>query len=252
MKTLALALAVLVGGASAQEVRFVACPMYRDTDQGRKSGCWLVRDPASGVTYDVSGAPSLPDWEHGVLVEGRVSGGAEPCGGLTMDPVRVSVVDDMACVRRILPAEGYKGRKFALPKNLVRPLYQPTEPVAGPFTARMFRLYFNYESAFFAYQSTDFQAQDAALWLAAARPRRIVITGYAATRAETVSGRILREPRALAKERAERTALWLTRIGVDPATIIIRTSGQPRPISDPVIGGLAAPSLRRVEIQALF
>lgn len=252
MKAAFVAFTLLASGAAAQEVRFVACPMYRDTDQGRKSGCWLVRDPASGVTYDVSGAPSLPDWQHGVLVEGRVSGGADACGAAIMDPVRVSVLEDMTCVGRILPAEGYKGRKFALPKTVFKPLYLPAVPVAGPFVARTFRLYFEHGSAFFTYQSTDFYMNEAAQWLAAAKPKRIVVTGYAASRTEIVSGQRIHEDKGLAKERAERTVLWLTRMGIDPKRIVIRTSGNPQPVVDPIASNLAAPSLRRVEIQAEF
>ncbi|ESQ89222.1 hypothetical protein ABAC460_13070 [Asticcacaulis sp. AC460] len=247
MKWAAVVLAVLATGATAQEVRFVSCPIYRDTDQGRKSGCWLVRDPAAGVTYDVSGAPSLPDWEHGVLVEGRVSGGAEACGGVVMDPVRVSIIEDMSCVRRVLPADGYKGRKFALPKTVLKPLYLPAQPVAGPFEPRTFRLYFEHGSAFMTYQSTDYYMDEAARWLAAARPKRIVVTGYAATR-----DALVREARGVAQARAERTVEWLTRMGVDPKVIVVKTSGRPQPVADPIVGNLSAPSLRRVEIQAEF
>lgn len=245
-------LAVMATDVAAQEVRFVSCPMYRDTDQGRKSGCWLVRDPATGLTYDVSNATALPDWEYGVLVEGLVSGGTEACGGVVMDPVRVSLLDDMPCLRRVLPAEGYKGRKFALPKTVMTPLYQPSAPVEGPFEARTFRLFFEHGSAFMTYQSTDFYVNEAARWLAVAKPKRIVITGYAATRSDVVSGRPLREPRALARLRAERTMLWLTRMGVDPSVIVIRTSGRPQSVADARAGGLTAPSLRRVEIEARF
>lgn len=252
MRWAAVALLMMAGGAAGQEVRFVACPMYRDTDQGRKSGCWLVRDPASGVTYDVSGATSLPDWQYGVLVEGRVAGGAEACGGVVMEPVRVSVITDMACVPRLLPAEGYKGRKFALPKTVLKPLYLPDEPVAGPFAPRTFRLYFEHGSAFMTYQSTDYYMDEAARWLAAARPKRIVVTGYAATKGEMVSGRRLREAKGLAKERADRTVRWLVRMGVDPKAIVVRTSGRPEPVADAVLGALTAPSLRRVEIEAAF
>ena len=49
-------------------VRFIACPVYRDADSGKKSGCWLVDDPASGVRYDASLSPYKPDWNFGVLV----------------------------------------------------------------------------------------------------------------------------------------------------------------------------------------
>ena len=59
--------------AAAELVRFVACPVYRDTDAGKKSGCWLADDPATGRRYDVSQSPTKPDWNFEVLVEGRVA-----------------------------------------------------------------------------------------------------------------------------------------------------------------------------------
>ena len=48
--------------ATAQEINFIACPVYRDTNNGRKSGCWLTSDPASGTRYDVTAAPTKADW----------------------------------------------------------------------------------------------------------------------------------------------------------------------------------------------
>ena len=48
-------------GAAAETVRFIACPIYRDTDAGRKSGCWLADERASGTRFDVSrGAVASP------------------------------------------------------------------------------------------------------------------------------------------------------------------------------------------------
>ncbi|MCR5872481.1 hypothetical protein LRS12_18315 [Sphingomonas sp. J344] len=76
--------AVLLTGAqdAHQTVRFIACPVYRDTDNGRKSGCWLASDPATGIRYDVTAAPTKPDWNHAILVEGFVAtNGGDPCGG---------------------------------------------------------------------------------------------------------------------------------------------------------------------------
>jgi hypothetical protein len=77
-----------------QQLSLVACPVYRDTDAGRKSGCWLAADPATGTRYDVTSAPTKPDWNHAVLVEGRIDEKAgDPCGGVVLDPVRVSVLE---------------------------------------------------------------------------------------------------------------------------------------------------------------
>ena len=69
-------------------VRFIACPVYRDTDSGRKSGCWLADDRESGIRYDVSQSPYKPDWNREVLVEGRVSADPPtPCGATVLEPV---------------------------------------------------------------------------------------------------------------------------------------------------------------------
>ena len=45
-----LSLLLASGTAHAQELRtFIACPVYRDTDAGRKSGCWLADDPTRAL-----------------------------------------------------------------------------------------------------------------------------------------------------------------------------------------------------------
>ena len=50
----ALALSLTFASAvEAQSVRFISCPIYRDADAGRKSGCWLSDDASSGTRYDV-------------------------------------------------------------------------------------------------------------------------------------------------------------------------------------------------------
>jgi hypothetical protein len=94
-----IALAAFLAPASAMAaetgalVHFVACPRYRDTDAGRKSGCWLADDGATGAHYDVTASPHKPDWNFAIMVEGRVSADtSNPCGGIMLDPVRTSPV----------------------------------------------------------------------------------------------------------------------------------------------------------------
>lgn len=98
--------AVAATGAqdSAATVRFVACPIYRDTDAGRKSGCWLAADPATGTRYDVTAAPTKADWNHAILVEGIVAPSAgDPCGGVVLEPARVSILEE-GCTRHLIKA----------------------------------------------------------------------------------------------------------------------------------------------------
>jgi hypothetical protein len=104
VKLVLLPLLLAAGAPQAETVRFVTCPIYRDTDSGKKSGCWLADQHESGRRFDVSRAPSKPDWNHEVLVEGRVAGGTPGnCGGEVVDPVRTSILPGV-CTRHMLPA----------------------------------------------------------------------------------------------------------------------------------------------------
>jgi outer membrane protein OmpA-like peptidoglycan-associated protein len=254
MRRLAAALAILPAlaaqaGAETDELRFVACPIYRDTDAGRKSGCWLADDVADGVRYDITAGPTKPDWNRAVLVEGRVAvGGGNPCGGTILDPVRVSVLDE-PCPRHMLPAEGYPGRRFGLPKTVLAPLYVAREAPKGPFGPRSFIVPYDFGSAFLVYQLADYQLDEAARYILAAQARRIVVVGYADTRAALVSGRRLAEAPQLAAERAESIRTSLVRLGVPAGRITVRTDLAPEPTDAEITGGLLAPSRRRVEVR---
>jgi len=102
-------------------VSFIACPVYRDTNNGRKSGCWLATDMTSGIRYDVSAGRSKPQIGRDVLVEGTFAAGTlaaatDACGGQVLAPVHVSVLPT-ACSSVMLPAEGFPGRVFQVPKD---------------------------------------------------------------------------------------------------------------------------------------
>ncbi len=256
MRTLAalFALAPPLSGAAAATgdlVRFVACPVYRDADSGRKSGCWLADDAASGLRYDVSLSPYKPDWNHAVLVEGRVTAAPQtPCGGLVLDAVRSSVLTE-SCTRHMLPAEGFPGRRFVLPARNNNPMAVPRVVPSPPFAARTFSLFFEFDRAFVTYQYGDYLLDQAAAWIEAARPARLVVTGFAATRGETVSGRNLAERAEVARERAEGVAESLRRL-MPGLVIEVRTSLGAQPVDHPDADGLPPQSQRRVEIAVEF
>jgi outer membrane protein OmpA-like peptidoglycan-associated protein len=246
----AAALAAAFSGAAndtAHDLRFVACPTYRDTDAGAKSGCWLVDDPASGIRYDVSRAPSKPDWNAAVLVEGRQTGeAANPCGGVVLEPVRTSVLDQ-PCTRFMLEAEGYPGRKFTLPQRNVRPLYEERKRPDRPFAARTIMIPFDFGKAFIVYQLSDYYIDQAINYALDVQPARVTVTGFAASNPSVVSGKSLAEPEALAKTRAELVARALVLRGVPRAAITVAT-GAPSVRDDEAFDGLRAPSQRRVEV----
>lgn len=104
---------------------FVACPIVRDT---RSVPCWLAE--YAGELYfltlqtDVS-APVNPPWlGHKVLVEGRRKEGRRICGGIVLEPVRLSVIaePDPSCNTQ-LPAEDRYNLDFEPPR--------PPGPSAG-------------------------------------------------------------------------------------------------------------------------
>jgi hypothetical protein len=247
-------LAMLPAQAMAQEsalLRFIACPIYRDADAGRKSGCWLADDAASGVRYDVSLSPYKPDWNRAVLVEGRVAAKQDAaCGGVVLDPVRTSILEE-PCPRHMLPAEGFAGRKYVLQGRYVNPAAVPREVPPGPYAAKTFYLYFEFDRAFIVYQYDDYLLDRAAAWLRAARPKRILVTGFAATEPETVSGRRLAERPAVARERAEMLAESMRRL-LPGTPVVAKWKTRSRPVADPDADGIPGQSQRRVEISAEF
>lgn len=224
---------------------FIACPTYRDTDAGRKSGCWLADDP-KGIRFDVTLAPVKPQVGHLALIEGVLSDEPETaCGGRVLAPVRVAVLED-ACERQILPAEGFPGRPFKTPPEMLAPSDQPRSLPPPPYDQKTFSIYFEYGRDFLIYQYAELILEKISLYAAASRAERIHVEGFAATEPLVVQGRALREPVALAKARAEMVAEALRRLGVPDATLRIAWQGAPKPAADLEGGRLPEPSKRRV------
>lgn len=248
----AAALVAPLSAAAAETVRFIACPIYRDTDSGKKSGCWLSDDPATGARYDVSLSPHKPDWNYAVMVEGIVSAApSTPCGGTVLDAVRTSRLYDTPCTRHMLPAEGFPGRRFVLPKRNITPssVARPVPP--GPYAERVFPVYFEFGNDFLVYQYSDYLIEQASNWINAAHPKKLIVTGFAATQPEVISGRSMAEPADLAAQRAETIAETLRRLMPGMAIeTAADTSGSET--ADKDADGLPSQSRRRVEIRALF
>lgn len=247
---LATTAGLAAAASAAEELRFVSCPVFRDVDAGRKSGCWLADDPATGRRYDVGNAPTKPDWNFAVLVEGRVAADQpDACGGVVLEPVRVSVLHGESCTRHLLPAEGHTGRRFVLPTRNVRPLTEARPVPPRPWTDRTVSLVFDFDRSFGVYQLDDYLLDQAIAYIRAVKPARIVVTGYAATDPVVVSGRTLAERPEVAADRAALVHESLLRLGVAPQIIEVRTrtGAQPAPVEG--ADGLAEPSRRRVDIE---
>ena len=246
--SLAAALGYAADAPTLKPVSFIACPVYRDTNQGRKSGCWLADDHESGVRYDIGGGRAKPQIGHEVLVEGVVANSTDVCGGAVLAPVYTAVLETR-CPAVMLPPENYPGRAFQVSAKSVLPPMDVERPLPPPpYESRQWVIQFNFQSDFLLYQYSEVILDAAARYIKASRAKRIDVTGFAATKAMQVSGRTLAESSALARTRAESVAEALRRLGVDPRLIHVSWRGSPDPIA--LDDGIEEPSKRRVTIRA--
>jgi outer membrane protein OmpA-like peptidoglycan-associated protein len=235
-------------GAAAKIERYIACPVYRDTDAGRKSGCWLATDLASGIQYDVTDALIKPILGREILVEGVVTQRDQGmCGAPILEPVSVSVLET-ECKGHVIPAENASGRKFALPPKTLQPTWIERKPPPPPYTSREYTIYFELNSDFLLYQHSEVIIDEAITFIRASKPKRILVTGYADTAGFMVSDRQVREPPAVAEDRAKMLVEALLRLGVPKAHIVTKWRGEPAPDAW-ADSGLVQASKRRAVIR---
>jgi outer membrane protein OmpA-like peptidoglycan-associated protein len=208
----------------AETVTFIGCPIYRDTDAGRKSGCWLADNPRTGIRYDVTDALIKPILGREVLVEGVVTQrDAHSCGGVILEPISVSVLDS-ECKPHLIPAEGHPSRRFVLPAKTLQPANVPRVAPPPPYITREYSIYFELHNDFLLYQHSEVIIDEAMTYIKAAQPKRIVVTGYADTQGFNAGDRQVREARDVARARAAMLTEALRRLGVDKKLIVQRVS----------------------------
>ena len=139
-----------------ERISFVSCPIVRDT---RSVPCWLSE--YDGDTYyltiqsDVSAAAKPPMLDHQVLVEGVVSDAAPICGGIVLEPVRLSVMPELdANCNTLLPADerytidfnprppGPSAGRLAFAPDPAAQSAPPPPPPQGPQTVE---IYFDFD-----------------------------------------------------------------------------------------------------------
>ena len=205
----ACAATAATSAAQADDISFVACPIVRDTPS---VPCWLSEYEGElyymGVQSDVS-APFTPPWlGHMALVEGTPSSGVERiCGGIVLDPVKVSVMPEMSpeC-DTMLPAEpGYvlpfEPRRPPGPSNGTLAFTPPPPPLPPepPFEAKSFAVYFPFEGSVNFQTPGDLRLiQEYAEDIGA---RSITVVGHRAA-VRLSNGRVLAERSGLAGKRA--------------------------------------------------
>ena len=138
----------------ASQRNFVSCPIVRDT---ATVPCWLSEYDGElyylGIQTDVSADFDPPFLGHNVLVEGTISEQPRICGGIVLDPVRISpMLDFDARCNTILPAEdrytvpfaprppGPSGGRLAFE----RPPSEP-EVLRPPYPEREFEIFYDFD-----------------------------------------------------------------------------------------------------------
>ncbi|MCC7463147.1 MAG: hypothetical protein IT480_11875 [Gammaproteobacteria bacterium] len=226
---LAAAVAQAAPPPDAAPRNFVACPIVRDT---ASVPCWLAE--YQGELYfltlqtDVS-APVNPPWlGHRVLVEGRRKPGPRICGGVVLEPVRLSIIaePDPSC-NTMLPAEERYNLGFEPPRPpgpsagrlAFNTLPMPVRP--GDVTREVRRYSLSYDFDGLVNFKHPFQLTPVFYMAQAMQARRVEIEGHRGA-ALLSDGTVLQEQANLAQRRAEQIAELLRDAGLTAPEYAIR------------------------------
>ena len=227
-------LAVPAQPAPGERLSFVSCPIVRDT---RSVPCWLS-EYAGDVYYltiqsDVSAEVQPPMLGHQVLVEGVVSDAPAICGGIALEPVRLSVMPERdADCNTLLPADarytidfnprppGPSGGRLAFAPDPSVPVEPAPPPAAGP---QVFDLYFDFD------RGISFRHPGALVSILAtaaqSRPASVRVTGVRGAH-RLSNGTLLEESAGIGERRAQEVARLLEGAGLDAAIEIDWADGK--------------------------
>lgn len=207
--------------ATGERVSFVSCPIVRDTSS---VPCWLSE--YEGVIYfltlqtDVS-APVNPPWlGHKVLVEGVVSGKADVCGGRVLEPVTLSVMQELdGSCNTLLPAEDRYNLDFEPPRppgpSRGRLAFGNPTPAGAPTVdsaPRDFTLQYEFDGMVaFRHAPTLQRMLETAR---ATHATEVRITGYRSA-SRLSNGTVMRERESIARERAAQIRTLLQGAGLE-------------------------------------
>lgn len=204
-----------------ERISFVSCPIVRDT---RSVPCWLSEYEGDRyyltIQSDVSAEVQPPMLGHQVLVEGVVSDADPICGGIVLEPVRLSVMPELdANCNTLLPAdERYTidfnprppgpsaGRLAFAPDPAARPA-----PLPPPEGTQTIDIYFDFDKAVSFRHPGDLVS---ILRVARELPaRRVQITGVRGAH-RLSDGTLLKESEGVARRRANEVASLLRGAGL--------------------------------------
>lgn len=238
MKSLQRGITLLLAGVSGAAVaampdgaqrNFVACPIVRDT---ASVPCWLAE--YEGELYfltlqtDVSAPVNPPMLGHKVLVEGRRTDKPRICGGIVLEPVRLSVLPALdANCNQLLPAEAQYNLTFEPPRPpgpskgrlAFNTLDVQQAEVAPQRVEKRFTIGYDFEARVgFKHPALLQPVLDYAL---AIKATRIDIEGHRGA-ALLSDGTILNESPELARRRAQQVAELLQGAGLTAPRYTVR------------------------------
>jgi hypothetical protein len=231
---LALSPALVAAAAEPGErLNFVSCPIVRDT---RSVPCWLS-EYAGELYYltiqsDVSAEVQPPMLGHQVLVEGIVSNAPRICGGVVLEPVRLSVMPERdANCNTLLPADerytidfnprppGPSAGQLAFAPDLAAPPAPPPRP-EGPQTIE---IYFDFDRGVsFRHPADLLSVLERARLIAATRGS---VTGLRGAH-RLSDGTLLEESPGVGQRRAEEVARLLEGAGLNVPLAIAWVSSE--------------------------
>ena len=227
--------AFMVGAVAAESPpesrrNFVSCPIVRDT---ATVPCWLSEHDGElyylGIQTDVSADFDPPFLGHDVLVEGVVSDQPRICGGIVLDPVRVSPLAEFnANCNTILPAEdrftvpfaprppGPSGGRLAFERPP-----REAEVLLPPYEPREFLLHYDFDMLIMGRHAA--RLGDILEYAEAIDATRITIVGYSGATLLS-NGQTMTEDGALAEKRAREVSRLLSQAGLHEVSFSIDTA----------------------------
>jgi hypothetical protein len=205
-----------------ERISFVSCPVVRDT---RSVPCWLSEYEGDvyylTIQSDVSAAVQPPMLGHRVLVEGVVSDAPRICGGIVLEPVRLSVMPERdANCNTLLPADerytidfnprppGPSGGRLAFAPDPSAQVEAPPIP-EGP---QVLELFFDFDKGVsFRHPAVLVDILETAGQIGA---RRMRVTGVRGAH-RLSDGTLLTESPGIGRRRAEEVAQLLQGAGLD-------------------------------------
>jgi len=219
---------------AGERISFVSCPIVRDT---RSVPCWLSEYEGDvyylTIQSDVSAEVQPPMLGHQVLVEGVISAAPPICGGIVLEPVRLSVMPERdANCNTLLPADerytidfnprppGPSGGRLAFAPDPASPAETPPAAPEGPLAVE---LYFDFDKAVsFRHPGELVRILELAERIGATR---LTVTGVRGAH-RLSDGSLLQESPAVGQRRAEEVAALLEGAGLNVPTVVEWTDGR--------------------------